>query len=132
MKYLLDTNACIVYLNQTNSSILSKMQDVKPSDILLCSVVKSELIFGAKKSRRVAENLGKLEAFFSNFQSLPFDDRAAEVYGGIRADLEKKGIVIGPYDMQIAAIALINELTLITHNSQEFERVIGLRHEDWE
>ena len=132
MRYLLDTNACIVYLNQADSGIRSKIQKMHPKEIFLCSVVKSELIFGAMKSQRVEKNLQKLEVFFSNLQSIPFDDRAAEVFGDIRADLQKKGTPIGPYDLQIASIALVNDLILITHNTGEFERINNLKLEDWE
>ena len=73
-----------------------------------------------------------LDRLSSQFVSLPFDDAAAEVYGRIRAALEAAGTLIGPYDLQIAAIALANDLTLITHNIREFGRVAGLRIEDWE
>ena len=66
------------------------------------------------------------------FVSLPFDDAAASVYAIIRAHLESAGTPIGPYDLQIAAIALANGLTLVTHNTREFSRVPGLLLEDWE
>lgn len=73
-----------------------------------------------------------LERLSAQFTSLPFDDSAAEIYGRIRAELEAVGMLIGPYDMMIAAIALANDLTLVTHNTREFGRVAGLKVEDWE
>lgn len=74
----------------------------------------------------------KIEAFFSEFISLRFDDEAAKLYGEIRADLTAKGTIIGNNDMMIAAIALRNDLTLVTHNTREFSRVTGLKLDDWE
>lgn len=132
MKYLLDTNVCIVYLNQPESSVRMKMQQLKPSQIYLCSVVKSELFFGAMKSNRTEKTLEKLGLFFSDFSSVTFDDVAAEKFGEIRAYLQKRGTPIGPYDTQIAAIALVNDFTLVTHNTREFSRVLDLNLEDWE
>jgi tRNA(fMet)-specific endonuclease VapC len=64
--------------------------------------------------------------------SLPFDGVVAETYGRIRVQLEALGTPIGPNDLQIAAIALANNLILVTHNTREFSRVSGLRYEDWE
>jgi tRNA(fMet)-specific endonuclease VapC len=132
MKYLLDTNACIVYLNRPDSLVRTKMQQHKPSQIYLCSVVKSELFFGAMKSQQTDKALQKLELFFANLPSVPFDDIAAKRLGEIRAYLQQRGTPIGPYDLQIAAIALANEFTVVTHNTREFLRVPMLQVEDWE
>lgn len=73
-----------------------------------------------------------LRQFFNEFVSLPFDGQAAAIGGSIRALLAASGTPIGPFDLQIAAIALANELILITHNTREFSRVSGLRLDDWE
>lgn len=132
MNYLLDTNACIVYLNRTNSPVRTKMQQLKPSQIYLCSVVKSELFFGAMKSEQSEKTLQKLQFFFANLPSIAFDDRSAHKFGEIRAYLQQRGTPIGPYDLQIAAIALVNDFTLVTHNTREFLRVDNLKLEDWE
>jgi tRNA(fMet)-specific endonuclease VapC len=94
--------------------------------------VKAELLYGARHSQRVAENLNILARFFAPFVSLPFNDRCAEQYGQIRAGLVQAGTLIGPNDLLIAAIARAYELTLVTHNVEEFGRVNGLRLEDWE
>lgn len=130
--YLLDTNACIRLLNGRAPNVAHRMQRHRPADIALCSVVKAELIHGAYRSNRTAENLRLLERFFAPFNSLPFDDECATAYGRIRADLERAGMVIGPNDLLIAAIAVANGLTLVTANTREFERVIGLGIENWE
>ncbi len=130
--YLLDTNACIRILNNTSPPLVSRLRAENPSDIRLSSVTKGELLFGARRSARVAANLRLLERFFAPFISLPFDDRCAEHYSALRADLAARGQPIGPNDMLIAATARAHDLILITHNTREFSRVIGLKIEDWE
>lgn len=132
MKYLLDTNVCISYLNKAESLVRTRMQMLKPSEILLCSVVEAELYFGVMKSATPSKNLSRLTPFLNQFVSLPFDNKAARKFGRIRADLAKAGTPIGPYDLQIAAIALVNRLILVTHNTREFSRIVGLPLEDWE
>ena len=79
-----------------------------------------------------AANRSKVESPVRPFESLPFDDAAAQHYATVRRQLESVGAGIGPYDLQIAAIALANGCTLVTHNTQEFSRVMGLLLEDWE
>ena len=94
--------------------------------------MKAELYFGAFKSTRRDENLAVLEELSNGFCSLPFDGNSAYHFGRIRAELTKMGTSIGPYDFQIAAIALNHSFTLVTHNTNEFSRVTGLTLEDWE
>ncbi len=132
MKFLLDTNVCIQYLNADSKNIIKNLKIHSPEDIVLCSVVKSELLTGAYKSNVSEKVLEKLQYFFDKFNSLSFDDIAAVEYGKIRAALEKSGIIIGPYDLQIASIAIAHDLILITHNTKEFARITGLKIEDWE
>jgi tRNA(fMet)-specific endonuclease VapC len=130
--YLFDTNACIRILNDTSPSLVQRLASHTPSEIRLCSIVKAELLYGARHSQRVAENLKLLTRFFAPFVSLPFNDRCAEHYGQIRAEMVQAGTVIGPNDLLIAAIARAYDLTLVTHNLEEFGRVRDLRLEDWE
>ena len=132
MIYLLDTNVCIHLLNEKHPAILQHFRLHSAADIALCSVVKAELLYGARRSQRMEANLQLLKAFFAPLQSLPFDDECAEHYGQIHADLLNQGKPIGPNDILIAAIARANDATLITHNTGEFSRVAGLRMEDWE
>lgn len=132
MIYLLDTNTCIQYLNGRNSLVVNKLKSQKPNDIVLCDIVKLELYYGAYKSERKDKNLQVLNEFFQEFHSLSFDDQAAKKAGEIRAKLAALGTPIGPYDLQIAAIALVYSLILVTHNIDEFSRVEGLSYEDWE
>lgn len=132
MKFLLDTNTCIAYLNGRAVGVRRQLQALAPGDVVLCSVVKAELLYGARKSRDPATVVAKLQRFFAPLASLPFDDPAAQAYGTVRAELERAGTPIGPNDLMIAAIAQANGLTLVTHNVGEFRRVPGLRVEDWE
>jgi tRNA(fMet)-specific endonuclease VapC len=130
--HLLDTNACIALLNGTSASLVDRLRLCSPSEIRLCSVVKAELLSGARHSARVNDNLRLLDGFFGAFRSLPFDDTAAEQYGAIRHDLEQRGQPVGANDLLIAAIALANQATLVTANVDEFSRVIGLQVENWQ
>jgi tRNA(fMet)-specific endonuclease VapC len=132
MIYLLDTNVCVHLLNEKHPNILQHFCQHIPADIALCSVVKAELLYGARRGQRAEANLRLLKTFFAPLQSLPFDDECAEKYGQIHADLLSQGKPIGPNDTMIAATALAHNATLITHNTREFSRVAGLRIEDWE
>jgi tRNA(fMet)-specific endonuclease VapC len=109
-----------------------RLESVPIQEIAVCSIVKSELCYGAMKSANPKRNFALQQAFLEQFVSLPFDDLAATTFGAIRVQLETRGIPIGAYDLQIAAIALANNLTLVRHNTQEFGRVDGLQLEDWE
>lgn len=132
MKYLLDTNTCIRYLNGRAPRLRERFLAAAPQDIAVCTIVKAEMFYGAAKSRNPALSLAKQHAFFDRFTCLAFDDAAAAAYGPLRAALEKQGTPIGSYDMLIAAIALAHDLVLVTHNTGEFSRIAGLRLEDWE
>jgi tRNA(fMet)-specific endonuclease VapC len=133
VRYLLDTNTCVQYLRYgTASPVAGRLASAHPGDVVLCSVVVGELLFGALRSQNVAKNRADVQAFRAGFLSLPFDDRSAEEYAEIRADLAAKGTPIGPSDMLIAAVALANGLILVTHNTGEFSRVVGLTLEDWQ
>lgn len=130
--YLLDTNVCIHALNGDFPNIRLRWQQCAPGEIALCSVVKGELLFGARHSQRIQANLLRLQQFFAPLPSLPFDDRCAEEYAQIRADLAAQGKLIGPNDLLIAATARAHDAVLVTHNTREFGRITNLRLEDWQ
>jgi tRNA(fMet)-specific endonuclease VapC len=132
MAWLLDTNAWINYLKAPQSSIRSRLQSFAPTDVVLCSIVKAELLHGAEKYGNRDRRLAILHELFVPYVSLPFDDAAAGAYGRIRHGLESSGNIIGPNDLMIAAIALAGNHTLVTHNTAEFSRVAGLKIEDWQ
>jgi tRNA(fMet)-specific endonuclease VapC len=132
MTYLLDTSVWIVALRQPRSSLAARICSVDAADIRVCSVVVAELRHGCLRSARAAANRAAVDALLAPYLSLPFDDSAAEHFASIRYHLEQHGLVIGPYDVQIAAIALANGCTVVTHNTSEFTRVPGLVLEDWQ
>lgn len=131
MSVLLDTDVCIEFLRGANSSVRDNLLARSPAEISLCSVVKAELLFGAHHSQHVAANLRKLREFFAPFASAAFEDAAAASYGILRAQLRGAGSEIGANDLLIAAIAIANQMTLVTHNHREFQRVPGLQLEQW-
>ena len=134
MTYLLDTNSCIGWLRRNQPPLVARIQAQAQTNIVLCSVVVGELLFGVERSDPThrANNGLRVEQLRQQFISLPFDDAAAERYGRIRAELTAQGLLIGGNDMLIAAIALAKGCTLVTHNTSEFSRVTGLVIEDWQ
>lgn len=131
MPYLLDTNVWIHYFKQPASPIHAKLSLLRPVDVVTCSVVKSELMHGAEKYAQRDRRQALVVETLAPYRSLPFDDDAAILYARIRHDLEVSGQVIGPYDLQIAAICQLHSLTLVTNNIGEFSRIPGLMIEDW-
>lgn len=132
MRYLLDTNACIRYLSGRSQPLVRHLEFMPIKSIVVCAVVKMELRYGSMRSQSPELSAAKQKQFLDQFISLPFDDIAAQRCGELRALLASKGTPIGPYDLQIAAIALVNQVTLVTHNTAEFGRVPGLLLADWE
>lgn len=132
MTYLLDTNVCIRIINGRSTFARQKLISHPSEQIIVCSIVRAELFYGASKSQTPEATRRKQDLFLKPFVSLPFDDFAANTYGRIRADLEQAGTPIGPLDLQIAAIALTHHLILVTHNIREFSRIPHLQLEDWE
>ncbi|MCB0080928.1 MAG: type II toxin-antitoxin system VapC family toxin [Caldilineaceae bacterium] len=132
MSYLLDTNVCIRYMNGRAPGVLRRLQALQPTEVVVCAVVKSELFYGAQRSQNPERSLAAQRQFLQPYLSLPFDDAAAEIVGRVRAQLAASGTPIGPYDLQIAAIALANACTLVTHNVREFSGIPDLVYEDWE
>ncbi len=131
MRCLLDTNAWIIYLKDPDSEIRRRLLAVSPQDIVTCSIVVSELLHGAEKYGNSHKRVEMVQTLLAPFQCLPFDEIDATYYASIRHDLEIRGEVIGPYDLQIAAICLRHQLTLVTSNVTEFTRVKGLAVQDW-
>ena len=123
MRYLLDTNVCVMYLNGRSSAVRDRLLLIPFAEIAVCSVVKAEMFYGAMRSNNPTRTLERQRSFLEQFASLPFDDEVAIIFGQIRAYLASVGTPIGAYDLQIAAIALANNLTLVTHNTREFRRV---------
>ena len=131
MTFMLDTNIIVYAKNNRPESVLKKLMKYRPEDMCVSAVTLAELEYGACKSSRPEQNRLALLTFLSRIPVVPFDVDAAREYGDIRADLTKKGTVIGANDLLIAAHARSLNLTLVTNKTREFERVEGLRVENW-
>ncbi len=130
MPYLLDTNILIA-LTKSRPALVEKLARIPARQIILSSVVVAEIEYGIAKSQRQAHNRTVFDALLAGFPVLPFDQTAAAQYGPIRAELERQGGLIGPYDLMIAAHTLALDAVLVTDNVREFSRVAGLRLENW-
>lgn len=129
--YMLDTNICIYAIKKRPESVLSHLQSHKPAEICISSITYAEFCHGVEKSTSKTRNRLALTLFLSAISILPFDESAASEYGKVRVALEQNGTPIGPLDTQIAAHAKALDMILVTNNTREFERVEGLRIEDW-
>jgi tRNA(fMet)-specific endonuclease VapC len=129
--YMLDTDICIYIIKNKPQKVLTHFQQLQPGDICLSAITFAELINGAKKSSRIEENTAKLTELAELLTIQPFDQKAALSYGDVRSTLEKKGEIIGSNDLLIAAHALSMDCILVTNNEKEFNRVDGLKTENW-
>ena len=129
--YLLDTNICIYFLKNKYPALTERLLSCHPSELMISAVTVFELEYGAAKSNWGDKTRNKLAMFLAPFTILPFTADDAIAAGKIRCHLEKCGIPIGPYDVQIAAQAFSRNMTVITHNVSEFSRVPSLKVEDW-
>jgi len=131
VKFLLDTNACVDYLNGRHPALVRRIQQSPPADLALSAVVVAELRFGADRSDRPKTSHARVDVLVSEIPTVDFDVEAAAAYGRIRARLEAAGTPIGPNDMLIAAQAIALGLVLVTDNVREFRRVKGLVVQNW-
>ncbi|MBF0201706.1 MAG: type II toxin-antitoxin system VapC family toxin [Desulfamplus sp.] len=131
MNYLIDTNICIYIMNQRPPEVIQKFKKFEIGQIGISSITVSELHYGVAKSQQKKKNSKRLEEFLTPFVILPYDENASKYYGTIRSDLESQGNVIGPLDILIAAHAISEDLTLVTNNEKEFQRIDSLKVENW-
>lgn len=131
MRFLLDTDICIYIIKRKPQQIAQRFNTLRPSDIGISAITVAELEYGAQKSQKPEQNRAALQQFLIPLEILVFDPQAAQAYGTIRADLERKGQVIGSLDMLIAAQAKSEGITLVTNNIREFSRIPDLRVENW-
>ena len=130
LRYLLDTNLCIRVLRD-RPAVVRQRFNLEADGLAISSIVLTELLHGAAKSARPVENRNEVEKFAARLDVLPFDARAADHAADIRANLERRGQTIGAYDLLIAGHARSLGLVIVTGNLAEFQRVEGLRCEDW-
>jgi len=130
VKYLLDTDICIYVINERPKRVLDRFRKHAVGDLGISAITASELAFGVARSGS-AKNRAALDGFMLALEIAEYDLRAASIYGEIRAGLERRGLMIGPLDMLIAAHGLSLGATLVTNNEKELRRVPGLRCENW-
>ena len=130
LKYLLDTNIVIYVLKRRPKEVLAVF-NANASRMAISSITLSELMYGAEKSLNTDKNLEAVEEFVSHLEVLPYDAKASQHYGQIKAALEKKGQIIGENDIHIAAHAISHGLILVSNNVREFKRVSNLALENW-
>ena len=131
MHYLLDTNICIYLIKKRPPEALAQFKRHSPLDVAISTITLFELEYGVEKSQYRQRSQDALAKFLLPFNLLELDRSAATDAAAIRAELEKKGLPIGPYDLLIAGLARSQNMTLVTNNTKEFERVDGLRLENW-
>jgi tRNA(fMet)-specific endonuclease VapC len=131
MRYMLDTNICIYTIKKKPESILEKFNSISPFEIGVSTITIAELEYGARKSAWPQKNLFALQQFLTPFEFFGFDYNASIEYGIIRSELEAKGTPIGSLDMLIAAQAKSLGCVLVSNNLKEFNRVNGLKVENW-
>ena len=129
--YLLDTNICIYIIKKKPIEVFEKFKQLEIGTLKISSITVAELYFGAYNSQNIEKNIETVKNFLLPFEIVDFDRKASIEYARIKADLRKKGQVIGELDMQIAGIALSNNLVLVTNNEKEFVRVSNLKIENW-
>ncbi|NET62514.1 MAG: type II toxin-antitoxin system VapC family toxin [Symploca sp. SIO2E6] len=131
MRFLLDTNTCIYIIKQKPPKVLEKFRTLDISEVGISSITVAELEYGIYKSQRQQRNRAALNQFLISLEVVPFDERATQTYGRIRAELERQGIVIGSMDMLIASQAISLRLVLVTNNVRELSRIPGLVIDNW-
>ena len=131
MKWLLDTTACIAAM-KGHEGVIRRLQKCSPDDVAVSMISVFEVWSGVHLCQNPSKESHKVERFLSPLHVLPFDGRPAQVAAEIRADLQKKGTPIGPYDVLIAGHALAFGLTLVSANVSEFARIPALDLANWE
>lgn len=131
MRFMLDTNICKYLIKQQSEMLVNRLRTYRTGEVGLSTITVAELQYGVAKSTNKERNQAALQAFFLPLDIAEFSVEAAVAYGRIRAELQAVGQSIGPLDTLIAAHALSLDATLVTNNTREFERVRGLRVEDW-
>ncbi len=131
MRYLLDTNICIYLIKRCSSEVLERFRQHSPQDVAISTITLFELQYGTEKSQYRQRSEDALAKFLLPLNLINMDRSSAIEAAIIRAQLEKKGMPIGPYDLLIAGLARSRGMTLVTSNTQEFERVVGLHLENW-
>ncbi|MGA2650884.1 MAG: PIN domain-containing protein [Terracidiphilus sp.] len=129
--YMLDTDISSYIMKRSDAGVLRKLQTVAVSDVCVSAITKAELMYGVEVSSRRQQDQVALDAYLRHVAVLDFPGEAAVEYGQIRGDLKARGAMIGGNDLLIAAHARCLGITLVTNNTREFGRVLGLKMENW-
>ncbi len=127
----LDSDICIHFLNGKDRELVKRLQSNSPTDLKIASIVQAELLYGVQNSKKMQENGSKLAEFLKPYEIISFDSQAATIYAQIRHELTRKGNLIGPNDLVLAATVIANHGSLATRNIGEFKRLNSLRLETW-
>lgn len=130
MKYLLDSDTIIYYLNG-DKEITEKISKVHVNKLYTSSINQAELFYGAYNSKHIRGNVDVIKRFLTFLEILPFEKNTADIYGKIKSNLKKNGELIADMDLCIAAIAISNKMTLVTNNTKHFKRITELKLENW-
>lgn len=132
LRYLLDTDSCIYLLNG-NAHLIEHVAQIGIEQIAVAIVTKGELLFGAYHSNRIESNLQRIRMFFEEPcpTVLGIDEQVIEYFGRFKAQLWRIGRQIGDIDLLIAGVAICHDLTIVTNNTKHFERIPGIRLENW-
>ena len=130
LRYMLDTNICIYVIKSRPAGLRERFNSLA-DQLCISAITLAEIIYGAEKSARPVENLAIIEQFVARLDVLSFGERAATHYGQLRAELERAGHPVGIHDMMIGGHARSEGLTLVSNNLREFQRMEGLRLENW-
>ena len=130
-RYMLDTDTCSYIMKRSSEAVLKRLRAVAVSDVCISVITKSELLYGVEVSPRRTQDATALDAFLPHVEVLEIRDEAAPHYAAIRADLKRRGQMIGANDLFIAAHARSLALTLVTNNTAEFGGVKGLTLDNW-
>ena len=130
LAYMLDTDICI-YVIKNRPPALRERFNAEADRLCISTITLGELHYGAENSARRTHNLQTIAAFTARLVILPFTDKAAAHHGQLRAELERAGTPCGPYDLLIAGHARSEGLVVVTNNAREFDRMAGVRSENW-
>jgi tRNA(fMet)-specific endonuclease VapC len=131
MKYMLDTNICVYLIKQNPAKVIKHFKSHAIGDIGISAITLAELRYGVSRSQHVEKNQQALDEFILSLEIADFDEKAAQEYGAIRAELERAGKPIGSMDMLIGAHAHALGSTLVTNNTKEFKQIKNLKIADW-
>ncbi|AFZ34951.1 PilT protein domain protein [Stanieria cyanosphaera PCC 7437] len=130
MKYLLDTDICIYWL-KGNTTVRDKFNQVNWTEIAICVITASELYFGAYNSNKIAKNLKTAETFIQSLIVLPLSNNTIKKFGQLKTQLRQVGTPVADFDLLIASVALTENLILVTNNTRHYQRIVGLKLDNW-